>query len=336
MPFILKKLLVASLVITISQSTGLASQAIDARLQDSLKSDWPGETLQEYRSRYPRAVCSRTDGGHGEKAREGWSHCTVRDGIAIGPYPLASSISPAYPFGATASFYQGELVGLTYVLAAPSVWAVTAMITDAWGSPDWLWTESGESAMAGYWSKKEVSASIERIPVRFGADADGTIISHTASAGSVIMVRVIRGRGSPGEERSAAEEFWYRNACPVLPTGARRDLSRPEAASLDLVLRNQSPKTISGIRLDVWFLDGVGQILEEGAILSFVTKSELPPGETRKYTAAVDWKRANEPRVRGTWVRVSRVLYDDGSSWDSPDGVECRRDFMDTLTPSSP
>jgi hypothetical protein len=244
-------------------------------------------------------------------------HCSVRAGVVVADYPLVSSIEPSSPFGATATFLDNKVVALTYFVAAPSVWAVTSMLTGAWGSAEDFSRAADDSAMSGRWARRDVTASVSRI---LGGP------SQTPT----ILVRVF-GERAADTTVGSAETVDDAAGCPAIPTRAMRDLTS-DKARLHISWTDNSSKKIRAIEFQVWFLDGVGKIVPQGPVLSYVADANMPLFGSRQFISApLERGRANDPRIRGVWVGLSKIMFDDGASWESGDGEACWRSFMETL-----
>jgi hypothetical protein len=112
---------------------------IPKTVPDGLKVDYLGESLKEYRSVHPKAVCLRE---HGEWAEEDpgktwllWIHCSLDTGVTVGGYKLLSESDPRYPFGAYATFHRKRLVTISYTLSTVSLESLVSLIGHDCGLP---------------------------------------------------------------------------------------------------------------------------------------------------------------------------------------------------------
>jgi len=192
---IFRQTVLTLLMTSLSVPSGAARKPSVVRVQDGLATDRLGETLRQYRARYPQTECNREhgvwDAANSKRTWALWVHCSVREAVTVGGYPLLSSISPQYPFGATTTFYDGRLVEVTYALSAPSPSALIPAITKLCGQPSYLSkAQDGEVVLATWVLHPTGTARVERLPVHAISARPGTIRISDTPLTFVVTLRI--------------------------------------------------------------------------------------------------------------------------------------------------
>jgi hypothetical protein len=143
---------------------------IPKTVPDGLKVDYLGETLKEYRSVHPKAICLRE---RGEWAEEDpgktwllWIHCSLDTGVTVGGYKLLSESDPRYPFGAYATFHRKRLVTITYTLSTGSLESLVSLMGRDCGWPLNLTKDDDGVLRRAFCTTRRFSVVLRSIPIQ--------------------------------------------------------------------------------------------------------------------------------------------------------------------------
>lgn len=120
------------------------------------------------------------------------------------------------------------------------------------------------------------------------------------------------------------------NSCPVLPTLASSKLSSEVGEHIVIWFFNQGSKTTHGIQFELFMLDAVGN--RYPASQKYVATGEIKPHSGDVVDYPTDKEREffgeNWAVVEGVEVRVTRIMFKDGSVWVQPKGYVCKMTFL--------
>jgi hypothetical protein len=121
-----------------------------------------------------------------------------------------------------------------------------------------------------------------------------------------------------------------KGSCPVLPTLAASRLPSPEGESVVIWYFNQGSKTIRGVQFELVMLDAVGnrypaaqKYIAKGTVKSQNGDVVIYKSDKEKEHFGADWTL-----IEGVEVRVTRVMFQDGSVWIPQKGQVCKMRFM--------
>ena len=127
----------------------------------------------------------------------------------------------------------------------------------------------------------------------------------------------------------AAQDISSANSCPVAVSVAGTNIPLQSGNHIVLWFTNQSNKTVARSDFKLFILDSTGY--RYPASQSYIARWETAPGAgglvvqsaqlEEKYFGST-WRN-----MRGVEVEVSRVIFSDGTEWQSS-GTSCRRAFM--------
>jgi len=120
------------------------------------------------------------------------------------------------------------------------------------------------------------------------------------------------------------------NSCPVLPTLASSKLSSEVGEHIVIWFYNQGNKTTHGIQFALFMLDAVGN--RYPASQKYVVTGEIKPDTGDVVDYPTDKEREffgeNWAQVEGVEVRVTRIMFKDGSVWVPQKGRVCKMTFL--------
>jgi hypothetical protein len=118
--------------------------------------------------------------------------------------------------------------------------------------------------------------------------------------------------------------------CPVLPTLAASRLPSEEGESVVIWYLNDGGKTIRGVQFELVMLDAVGnrypaaqKYIASGTVKPQNGDVVIYPTDKEKEHFGADWTL-----IEGVEVRVTRVMFQDGSVWVPQKGQVCMMRFM--------
>ncbi len=119
-------------------------------------------------------------------------------------------------------------------------------------------------------------------------------------------------------------------SCPVMPSLASSRLPSDQGDHIVIWYQNQSNKTIRGAHFELFMLDGVAN--RYAAYGPYIAEGEVKPQNADFVTYPT---KREEDRLGDAWslikgveVRVTRVLFKDGSVWVPRKGQTCKATFM--------
>ena len=120
------------------------------------------------------------------------------------------------------------------------------------------------------------------------------------------------------------------SSCPVMPSLASSRLPSGEGDHVVIWFWNQSNKTIRGAQFELFMLDAVAN--RYAAYGPYIAEGEVKPqnGDVVIYPTKREEEHLGDAwsLIKGMEVRVTRVLFKDGSVWILRKGQTCKATFM--------